>query len=99
VGRADRGGLTYATSLFERATVERHLGYLRRVLEADGRRRRAGGGRGSSCCRRPSGGLVVEEWNRDGGGVPADACVHELFEAQVERTPDAVAVVFDGTSR
>ena len=27
------GGLVYATSLFERATVERYLGYLRRLLE------------------------------------------------------------------
>jgi non-ribosomal peptide synthetase component F len=26
------GGVTYATSLFEQATVERHLAYLRRVL-------------------------------------------------------------------
>ncbi len=28
-----RGGLKYATSLFERSTIERHAGYLRRVLE------------------------------------------------------------------
>ena len=28
------GGILYATALFERATVERHLAYLRRVLEA-----------------------------------------------------------------
>ena len=27
------GGLEYATALFERATVERYLGYLRRLLE------------------------------------------------------------------
>ena len=26
---------------------------------------------------------------------PAEQCVHELFEEQVERTPDAVAVVFE----
>ncbi|MEO6091196.1 MAG: amino acid adenylation domain-containing protein, partial [Umezawaea sp.] len=38
--------------------------------------------------------LVVEEWNRTGAAYPRHACVHELFEAQVERTPDAVAVVF-----
>jgi len=31
------------------------------------------------------------------GPEPANAsCVHELFEAQVERTPEAIAVVFDG---
>ena len=31
------------------------------------------------------------------GHEPANArCVHELFEAQVERTPEAIAVVFDG---
>jgi amino acid adenylation domain-containing protein len=26
---------------------------------------------------------------------PLEACIHQLFEAQVERTPDAVAVVFE----
>src|SRR5207302_740818 len=28
------GELAYATAIFERQTIERHLGYLRRVLEA-----------------------------------------------------------------
>ncbi|MET9931008.1 MULTISPECIES: amino acid adenylation domain-containing protein [unclassified Streptomyces] len=34
----------------------------------------------------------------DGGtaDVPADRCLHELFEEQAARTPDAVAVVCDG---
>jgi len=27
--------------------------------------------------------------------IPIDQCVHQLFEAQVERTPDAIAVVFE----
>ena len=27
---------------------------------------------------------------------PKDKCLHQLFEAQVERTPEAVAVVFEG---
>ena len=26
---------------------------------------------------------------------PLDKCIHQLFEEQVERTPDAVAVVFE----
>ena len=38
---------------------------------------------------------MVEEWNATDAAFPAGACVHELFEAQVERTPGAVAVVFE----
>ena len=34
------------------------------------------------------------EWNATSAGYPRDACVHELIGAQVQRTPDAVAVVF-----
>ncbi|HYR08361.1 MAG TPA: amino acid adenylation domain-containing protein, partial [Longimicrobium sp.] len=36
--------------------------------------------------------LVLEEWNRTAAEVPADRCIHELFEAQAARTPGAVAV-------
>ena len=35
-------------------------------------------------------------WNDTGTAFPTDKCVHELFEEQVARTPDAVAVVFEG---
>jgi amino acid adenylation domain-containing protein len=34
-------------------------------------------------------------WDADYAGAP---CVHELIEAQVERTPDAVALVFEGAA-
>ena len=40
------GSLTYATALFERATVERWVGYLRRVLEGVGAGENRRGGRG-----------------------------------------------------
>jgi amino acid adenylation domain-containing protein len=86
------GSLTYATSLFERATVERHLAYLRRVLEAFA----AGDLQAVDALpllpeteRR----LVLEEWNRTEAEYPRGLCTHELFEAQVRRTPDAVALV------
>jgi amino acid adenylation domain-containing protein len=39
---------------------------------------------------------VVEEWNRTEAEVPADRCIHELFQAQAARTPDAMAVSFEG---
>ncbi|HEX2076067.1 MAG TPA: condensation domain-containing protein, partial [Longimicrobium sp.] len=88
------GEVEYATALFERETVERWLGYLRRVLEGmvadergsverlellpDAERRR-----------------VVEEFNDRRAEYPREAFVHEQFEAQVERTPGAAALVYE----
>jgi amino acid adenylation domain-containing protein len=39
---------------------------------------------------------IIVEWNATNTEYPQDTCVHQLFEAQVERTPSAVAVVFEG---
>jgi amino acid adenylation domain-containing protein len=39
--------------------------------------------------------LVVHEWNATGRDYPKPKCVHELFEEQVKRTPEAVAVLFE----
>ncbi|HEX2091238.1 MAG TPA: amino acid adenylation domain-containing protein, partial [Longimicrobiaceae bacterium] len=39
---------------------------------------------------------VLEEWNTTGAAYPGSSCLHELFEAQVRRTPGAAAVVFEG---
>lgn len=36
------------------------------------------------------------EWNQTQTTYPSERCIHELFEAQVERTPGAPAVVFEG---
>jgi amino acid adenylation domain-containing protein len=90
-----RGGLNYSTDLFERGTVERMLGHLGRVLEqvaADpdvrlSRLELLGGVERA---------LVLEAWNRTERPYPPGVCMHELFEAQVERTPGAVAVSFQG---
>ena len=40
---------------------------------------------------------LLYEWNETGSEYPRNKCVHELFEEQVEKTPDAVAVVFEET--
>ncbi|HEU4559961.1 MAG TPA: amino acid adenylation domain-containing protein, partial [Longimicrobium sp.] len=42
--------------------------------------------------------IVVEEWNSTDAEYPAGACIHELFEAQAERTPGATAVSSAGTA-
>ncbi|MHC5599837.1 MAG: amino acid adenylation domain-containing protein, partial [Nostoc sp.] len=38
---------------------------------------------------------LLLEWNNTQTNYPINQCIHQLFEAQVERTPDAVAVVFE----
>ncbi|HEU4557299.1 MAG TPA: non-ribosomal peptide synthase/polyketide synthase, partial [Longimicrobium sp.] len=94
-GERIAGGLSYATALFQRETVERWLGYLRRVLEemvADDSKPVDRLDLLSAAERR----MVVEEWSANGAAFSADVFVHELFEAQVERTPGAEAVAFEG---
>src|SRR5437899_2364819 len=38
---------------------------------------------------------ILVKWNEMAREYPRQKCVHELFEEQVERTPEAVAVVFE----
>ena len=38
---------------------------------------------------------LLAEWNNTRVKYPQDLLIHQLFEAQVEKTPDAVAVVFE----
>jgi amino acid adenylation domain-containing protein len=89
------GAVEYATALFDRVTVERYVGYLRRVLQemaADDAKPVDRLDLLSAAERR----RVVEEWNATDAPFPAGACAHELFEAQVQRTPGAEAVSFEG---
>ncbi|KAF9556517.1 hypothetical protein EC968_008228, partial [Mortierella alpina] len=37
--------------------------------------------------------LLLEDWNATQESYPDDLCLHQLFEQQVERTPEAVAIV------
>ncbi|HYH80745.1 MAG TPA: amino acid adenylation domain-containing protein [Longimicrobium sp.] len=89
------GALSYRAERFEAATVRRMAGHLARVLEqvaADPDVRVSALALLGDAERR----LVAEAWTRTGAGDPAGACVHELFEAQVARTPGAVALVHAG---
>ncbi|MHC5737512.1 amino acid adenylation domain-containing protein [Nostoc sp.] len=37
---------------------------------------------------------ILVEWNHTTVDYPKHLCIHQLFEAQVEKTPDSIAVVF-----
>jgi amino acid adenylation domain-containing protein len=96
-GERIAGELEYATALFERSTVERYLGCLRSVLEA------MVAGDDQAVDSLP---LLTEAdrqkilygWNETGVEYGRDNCVHELFEEQVSKTPEAEAVAFEGAS-
>ncbi|HEY7768547.1 amino acid adenylation domain-containing protein [Longimicrobium sp.] len=95
--RGLHGALNYNTDLFERGTAERMLGHLERILEQvaddiDVRLSRL------NLLGEAERALVLEEWNRTEAEIPSDRCIHELFEAQVARPPDAVAVRFEEES-
>ncbi|HEX2188606.1 MAG TPA: amino acid adenylation domain-containing protein, partial [Longimicrobiaceae bacterium] len=88
------GALLYRTALFEAETAARmaaHLEVLLEALAADPRRRLLevpllrGGERAQ----------VLEAWNATRADYPS-VCLHELVSAQAARTPEAVAVVFEG---
>ncbi|HEX6912627.1 MAG TPA: condensation domain-containing protein, partial [Longimicrobium sp.] len=95
-GRGIEGVLRYSTDLFERGTARRMTEHLGRVLEqmsADPDRRLSRLALMSRTEKRR-----VVEWNRVTGRYPADRCIHQLFQAQAEKTPDAVAVAFGAES-
>ena len=85
---------SYKTALFERGTVERLLGHLEVLLRGIAADPSA---RVSALPLLTGAELRRElvEWN-DTAAVVAPGCVHHRFEAQVARTPGAVAAVFEG---
>ena len=95
------GWLEYATELFDEVTVRRLLGHFERLLQGladDG----APDVRLSSLpLLTPSErAQLLGEWNDTGAAPVPDVCLHQLFEAQAARTPDAVALVSaDGGQR
>ncbi|WP_080135505.1 non-ribosomal peptide synthetase, partial [Bradyrhizobium sacchari] len=93
-GEEIAGTLAYATALFDRATIERQRGYLLALLRAMAVDAQQEVGRIEllSTAERT---YLLEELNRTAVAYPLDVCIHELFEAQVRRAPDAVAVVHE----
>ena len=89
-----RVDFVYSTDLFHAETVQRMLTHYEGLLEgvvADPQRRISELPLLSDSERHQ----LLVEWNDTAADYPRDACVHQLFEAQAARTPDAAAVVFE----
>ncbi len=91
----ERGGLVghleYSTDLFDERTVARMMEHLRTLLEGIAtvpqQRISALPLLGEAEKRQ-----LLVEWNDTHADVTLDTCFHQLFEAQVARTPEAIAV-------
>jgi aspartate racemase len=91
------GGLSctfvYATDLFDAGTIVRMMGHYQTLLEGivTGANRRVSELAILTEAERRQ---VVEEWNQTEREYPREKTVHELFEEQAKKTPQAEAVVF-----
>jgi amino acid adenylation domain-containing protein len=83
--------MEYNTDLFEAATIHRLAGHFERLLEeiAINPQRRIGHLRLLSDTERDQ---MIVEWNNTRKDYPSVQGIHELFESQVEQTPDRIAV-------
>ena len=83
----------YNTDLFEAGTIARMLANFQTLLEAivsDPEQRVSDLPLLSETERQQ-----LLQWNVNKTDCLQDLCIHQLFEAQVERTPDAIAAVFE----
>ncbi|RAG85065.1 hypothetical protein DN069_13995 [Streptacidiphilus pinicola] len=93
-----RGGtaeLLYDTELFDRDTARRMLEHYR-ILVADASERPDCPVRELRLLSAQELETSLVEWNRTGTDLPNSGCLHEAFEARVEQSPEAIAVVHGG---
>ncbi|MDP2626382.1 MAG: amino acid adenylation domain-containing protein, partial [Candidatus Rokubacteria bacterium] len=89
-----RVSIEYSTDLFEAVAIERMLGHYEQLLDgivADPAQPLSA----LPLLSAPERHQLLVDWNDTRREFPSDTTLHALVEAQVERTPDAVAVVFE----
>ncbi|WP_197270633.1 non-ribosomal peptide synthase/polyketide synthase, partial [Paenibacillus alvei] len=83
--------MEYATALYKRETIERMTAHFNQLMEAvihnpDIRLEQLG------IVTEAEKQQLMEQFNDTAADYPRDMTIHRLFEEQVERTPDAIAV-------
>ncbi|HEY0083940.1 MAG TPA: amino acid adenylation domain-containing protein [Pyrinomonadaceae bacterium] len=88
------GLFEYNTDLFDAATIKRMGGHFQTLLEGIVAHPEWPVAALPLLTKAERRQLVVE-LNNTQAEYPKDSCVHELFEAQAERSPDLIALVFE----
>jgi len=88
------GLVEYSTNLFDTTTITRMVEHFQTLLEgivANPQQRLSK----LPLLTEPEQHQLLVEWNNTQTEYPQQQCIHQLFEVQVESTPNAVAVVFE----
>ena len=86
------GFISYSTDLFDRDRIDRLIGHFQTLLEgivANPNARLSDLPLLTGAEHRQ----VFVEWNSTDTELTEDYCFHQLFEAQVQKTPEAIAIV------
>jgi amino acid adenylation domain-containing protein/FkbM family methyltransferase len=86
--------LQYSTDLFDDTTITRMLGHLENLLAGIVAHPDKAIGR-LPILDEVENHQILFEWNNTQRDYPKDKFVHELFEEQAKRNPDATAIVFE----
>ena len=90
-----QGQISYATSLFNHNTIARLIGHYKYLVDQL-----------VAFANRPYSEIsllnpeeydkIVYGWNATDNEYPRDKSIHQMFQEQVDRTPDNIALVFEG---
>ena len=88
------GTINYATSLFEASTINRFISYYERILnqlvsEFDNKAIQ-----NYDLLTQSEYKKIVYDWNQTDYDYPKDKTIHQLFEGQVKKAPNNIALVF-----
>ncbi len=88
------GRFVYNTDLFEDATIIRMIGHLETLLEGIVAHPEQHIEK-LPLLKEDERRTILVDWNATQVAYPESACLHQLIEEQVERTPQAIAVSFE----